>query len=82
MNTQNSLQKIQQLEEDNRRLHRGIEELAILNEIAIAINSTFSITHIIELIIHKCVKHFHTEQAALLLLDKEDRIHPLHTMIR
>ena len=62
--------KIEKLEEENRHLKVGIAELAILNEIATAIRSTQSLEKVIDLIIHKCVKHLHVEQGAVLLLDE------------
>ncbi len=74
--------KLTQLEEENRRLRIGIEELSILNEISIAISSTLSLERVIDLIIHKCIKHLHVEQGAVMLLDKHDSGKPFHTMVR
>ncbi len=74
--------KLTQLEEENRRLRIGIEELSILNEISIAISSTLSLERVIDLIIHKCIKHLHVEQGAVMLLDKHDPGKPFHTMVR
>jgi sigma-B regulation protein RsbU (phosphoserine phosphatase) len=82
MKTADVDERIKQLEQENIRLKKGIEELSILNEIALAISSTLSLDKIIELIIRKCVKHFTVEQASVLLLDKEDEDAPFHTMIR
>jgi sigma-B regulation protein RsbU (phosphoserine phosphatase) len=70
------------LEEENKRLRMAVEELTILNDIAIAIGSTLSLDSVMELIVKKCIKHFGAEQGAVMLLDPEDKTRPLHTMIR
>lgn len=73
---------IQELELENIQLKKGIEELSVLNDIAIAIGSTLSLEKIIELIVRKCIKHFDVEQGAVLLLDNTDPETPFHTVIR
>jgi sigma-B regulation protein RsbU (phosphoserine phosphatase) len=72
----------QQLLEEIDKLKISIQELSILNEIATAITSTLSVDKIIDLIVTKCIKHLHVEQCAVMLLNKEDKITPLQTMIR
>ncbi|MDQ7816860.1 MAG: SpoIIE family protein phosphatase [Melioribacteraceae bacterium] len=76
MNDQNTLEK------ENQRLKNAVEELAILNEIAIAVSSTQSLKSIINLIVNKCVKHLKVEQAVVMLLDEKDANKPFQTMIR
>ena len=56
------------LQQENQRLRRALEELSILNEIAVAINSALSLDRILESIVQKCTKHLHVEQVAVLLL--------------
>lgn len=70
------------LEKENERLRHAVEELAILNEIAIAVSSTQSLKSIIDLIVNKCVKHLKVEQAVVMLLDEKDANKPFQTMIR
>jgi sigma-B regulation protein RsbU (phosphoserine phosphatase) len=70
------------LDEENRRLKIAVEELTILNDIATAIASTLSLDGVMELVVRKCIKHFHVEQGAVMLIDPEDKTKPLHTMIR
>ena len=70
------------LEEENRRLKTAVEELTILNDIAIAIGSTLALDGVMELIVKKCIKHFNAEQGAVMLIDPMDKTRPLHTMIR
>lgn len=74
--------RIEKLEEENRHLKVGIAELAILNEIATAIRSTQSLGKVIDLIIHKCVKHLHIEQGVVLLLEKNQENDVFKTMVR
>jgi len=70
------------LQQENQRLRRALEELSILNEIAVAINSALSLDRILESIVQKCTKHLHVEQVAVLLLDEKVEEKPFQTMIR
>ncbi len=74
--------EISRLQKENRRLRRALEELSILNEIAVAINSALSLDGVLESIIQKCTKHLDVEQAAVLLLDEKVKEKPFRTMIR
>ena len=77
-----NLDKIHQLEEENLRLRRAVEELSVLNEIATAISSTLTLDQIVDLIVEKCVKHLKVEQAAGMLRREEAEEKPFQTMIR
>jgi sigma-B regulation protein RsbU (phosphoserine phosphatase) len=77
-----SIQTLQELAEENRRLRRSILELSILNEIALAIGTSQTLDTIIDLIVRKCVKHFGVEQGAVLIFGKKERKEQLHTLIR
>ena len=57
MNQLNSNSEILRLQKENLRLRRALEELSILNEIAVAINSALSLDRILESIVQKCTKH-------------------------
>lgn len=70
------------LEKENLRLRNAVEELAILNEIAIAVSSTQSLDSIVNLIVNKCIKHLKVEQAVVMLLNEKDMDKPFQTMIR
>jgi sigma-B regulation protein RsbU (phosphoserine phosphatase) len=74
--------KIRQLEAENQRLRRAVEELSVLNEIATAISSTLTLNQIVDLIVQKCVKHLKVEQAAVMLLADNREDQPFQTMIR
>lgn len=73
---------LSQLQEENQRLRRALEEVSILNEIAIAISSTLSLDRILDLVVQKCLKHMKVEQGAVLLLDEKKEDKPFQTMIR
>ena len=74
--------QLDQLENENSRLKRALEELKILNEIATAINSSMALNKIVELIVGKCIKHLQVEQAVVMLLEKDKEDNPFRTMIR
>lgn len=76
------VKNVDQLIEENTRLRAAVEELSILNDIATAISSTQSLEKIVDLIVHKCVKHLRVEQGAVMLLNEKDMNKPFHTMIR
>ena len=76
------VKNVDQLIEENTRLRAAVAELSILNDIATAISSTQSLEKIVDLIVHKCVKHLRVEQGAVMLLNEQDMNKPFHTMIR
>jgi sigma-B regulation protein RsbU (phosphoserine phosphatase) len=72
----------EKLREENKRLRMAVQELTILNDISTAIGSTLGLSDVMELVVKKCIKHFGAEQGAVMLVDPEDKVRPLHTMIR
>ena len=74
--------RIQRLESDNERLKRAVQELSILNDVALAVSSTLELNEVVDLIVQKSVKHLGVEQCAVLLLDTQEQEGPLRTMIR
>ena len=82
MNSEDINLDIQKLKSENQSLRRAVEELTILNEISIAISSTLSLDHILNLIIKKCLKHLKVEQCAIMLLDEKKSEKPFQTMVR
>jgi PAS domain S-box-containing protein len=71
-----------QLEDENRRLRRAVEELSIINSISGAIASTMSLNSIVELIVQESVKYLDVEQGAVMLLRSEEEADPFRTMAR
>ncbi|MEZ5362523.1 MAG: GAF domain-containing SpoIIE family protein phosphatase [Bryobacterales bacterium] len=74
--------RIKRLEAENERLKRAVEELSILNDVALAVSSTLALNEIVDLIVQKSVKHLRVEQGAVLLIDKREEEAPMRTMIR
>ena len=74
--------RIARLEEENKRLRRAVDELSIINEVASAVTSTWSLHEIVNSIVQKCVKHLNVEQGAVLLFDKQEDSTALKTMVR
>jgi PAS domain S-box-containing protein len=72
----------EELEAENQRLRRAVEELSTLNAIATAIGSTMSVNAIVELVVQESVKHLDVEQAAVMLLKHDEDSDPFRTMAR
>ena len=70
------------LRAENQRLRRSVQELSVLNDVAVAISSARSLNTIIELIVDRCVKHFAVEQAAVMLLERADKEAAFYTVVR
>jgi len=82
MVTNRGQQQIQILQEENQKLRSSLKELSVLNDIAVAISSSHSLDTIIDLIVHKCIRYFKVEQAAVLLLKEESSNSAFQTMVR
>ncbi|MCK4836204.1 MAG: SpoIIE family protein phosphatase [Candidatus Aminicenantes bacterium] len=82
MNPEQGDKEIQKLLEEIKLLRRAVEELSMLNEIAVAISSTLSLERILDLIIQKCLKHLNVEQGAIMLLDEKTEDKPFQTVAR
>jgi len=76
------MEKVNQLEEENKRLKISVTELSVLNDIATAISSTQPINQIIDQIIVRCVKHLNVEEGTIVLWKPEKEEKPFQTMIR
>jgi len=75
-------QTLSELEAENRRLRRAVEELSILNAIGSAIGSTMDLNEVVELIVQESAKHLDVEQASVLLLEQGEVADPFRTMAR
>jgi len=65
-----------------QELRVAVQELGILNEIATAISGVLELNQVVDLIVHKCVKHLRVEQGAVMLLEEEKADKPFQTMVR
>jgi sigma-B regulation protein RsbU (phosphoserine phosphatase) len=73
---------LKKIEEENRRLKFAVEELKVLNDIAVVIGSRYSLQEVMDLIVRKCIQHLRAEQAAVVLVQPEGVDEPFRTMIR
>ena len=74
--------RVSELDEENKRLRRAVEELSILNAIGSAIGSTMDLNEVVELIVQESVKNLNVEQAAVMLLQQDEASDPFRTMAR
>lgn len=74
--------RLKRLEAENLRLRRAVEELSVLNEVALAVSSTSALNEVVDLIVQKCVKHLRVEQGAVLMVGEQQANAPLQTMVR
>ncbi len=61
----------QQLQEENNRLRKAVEELSILNELARVISSTMNLDAVIEKVVKQSVKAIHGQQGMITLVDEQ-----------
>ncbi len=73
--------ELKRLEEENRRLRRAVDELAILNDLALAIGGSLDSEKIMRSIIGKSIRALGAEQGDITLID-EDQANPTHTLVR
>lgn len=71
----------ERLRKENLRLHRAVEELSVLNEIALAINSTMEPEEINKLIVGKCVRRLGVRQGTIHLFGQTES-DPTKTLVR
>lgn len=70
-----------QLTRENERLRRSVEELSLLNDLALAIGASGDPAHIVETIVRRAMKSLHAEQGDIVLIsDLEART--TRTLIR
>jgi len=73
---------LSELQVENARLRRAVEELSILNGISGAISSMMSVNSIVEMIVQESVKYLNVEQGAVMLLRNEEDTDPFRTVAR
>ena len=74
-------QRLSQLEEENRRLKRAVEELSILNELSREIGASLDSEEVMEHIVKRSLKALRAEQGVITLIDQE-AAEPTRTLIR
>lgn len=74
-------QKITQLESELHRLKSAVEELTVLNDLAIAAGTSMEVDQMLDIIVEKSIKAVKAEQGSILLVtDQKDT--PLKTLLR
>jgi sigma-B regulation protein RsbU (phosphoserine phosphatase) len=73
--------RLQQLEEENRRLKRAVEELTILNDLARAIGASLNSKEIINTIIRRSLRALNAEQGVITMVHEQAN-EPTKTLIR
>jgi sigma-B regulation protein RsbU (phosphoserine phosphatase) len=69
------------LQQEVNNLRLAVEELSLLNEVAVAIGSLTEVSAITDLIVSKCTKKLKAEQGCILLLS-QDESSPFKTYVR
>lgn len=73
--------ELNQLKEENRRLRRAVDELAILNDLALSIGGSLDSEKIMRSIIGKSIRAIGAEQGDITLVDESKSV-PAQTLVR
>lgn len=73
--------EINRLNEENLRLRRAVDELAILNNLALSIGGSLNSENIMRSIIGKSIRALEAEQGDITLVD-QDEFNPSQTLVR
>lgn len=75
------MQTIQQLEQEIQRLKIAVEELSVLNDLAIAASSSLEVRQMLDIIVQKSIKAVKAEQGSISLVTEQEET-PFRTLIR
>ncbi len=75
------MDQLTQLQEENRRLRKAVDELSILNELARVISSTMNLDNVIESVVKRSVRAIQGQQGMITLVD-EQAPNEMKTLIR
>lgn len=73
--------EITQLKKELERLKSAVEELTVLNDLAIAASSSLEVDQMLDIIVQKSIKAVKAEQGKIMLVT-EEKGSPLQTLIR
>lgn len=76
-----AIQNIQQLEKEVQRLKLAVEELSVLNDLAIAASSSLEVKQMLDIIVQKSIKAVKAEQGSISLVTEQEEM-PFRTLIR
>lgn len=74
-------EKYLQLEKEIKRLKTAVEELTVLNDLAIAASSSLEVDQMLDIIVQKSIKAVKAEQGSISLLTEHQQ-NPFRTLIR
>ncbi|MDX1740030.1 MAG: GAF domain-containing SpoIIE family protein phosphatase [Rhodothermales bacterium] len=72
---------VEQLEDEVRRLQSAVQELAVLNDIAVSASKSTDVNDVLEVIVNKSIKAVRAEQGSIMLVTEQQDA-PLKTLIR
>lgn len=75
------MQNVQQLEKEIQRLKLAVEELSVLNDLAIAASSSLEVRQMLDIIVQKSIKAVKAEQGSISLVTEQEDT-PFRTLIR
>ena len=75
------MQNVQQLEKEIQRLKLAVDELSVLNDLAIAASSSMEVRQMLDIIVQKSIKAVKAEQGSISLVTEQEET-PFRTLIR
>ena len=66
-----AVEQLTQLQEENQRLRKAVDELSILNDLARVISSTMNLDAVIESVVKRSVRAIHGQQGMITLVDEQ-----------
>lgn len=72
---------VAQLEDEVKRLQSAVQELAVLNDIAVSASKSSDVNEVLEVIVNKSIKAVRAEQGSIMLVTEQQDA-PLKTLIR
>ena len=73
--------RVQQLQNEVARLQSAVQELAVLNDIAVSAGKSTDVNDVLEVIVNKSIKAIRAEQGSIMLVTEQQDA-PLKTLIR
>ena len=75
------MQPTHHLEKEIQRLKVAVEELSVLNDLAIAASSSMEVEQMLDIIMQKSIKAVKAEQGSISLVNEQEN-EPLQTLVR
>jgi sigma-B regulation protein RsbU (phosphoserine phosphatase) len=75
------MKKRKDLEDELSHLRASVEELTVLNDLAVSVSGTMEVDDVLDQIVEKSIKSLKAEQGSILLVTEQERT-PLKTLVR